>query len=67
MRGSGDTERADDRAFGGSMGGRAGPGAARPEFTPEREAALKRTLARMEKGLPLGMTRQLTRDEMHER
>jgi prevent-host-death family protein len=38
-----------------------------PETTPERQAAIERALARLEQGLPLGMTRPLTRDEMHER
>jgi hypothetical protein len=32
----------------------------------EREAAIKRMIARMRKGLPLG-GRRFTRDEMHER
>jgi len=39
----------------------------RPEMTPERRAAIQRALERLEKGLPLGMTRPFTRDEMHER
>jgi prevent-host-death family protein len=38
-----------------------------PEMTPERKAALERAIERLRKGLPLGMTRPLTRDEMHER
>jgi prevent-host-death family protein len=38
----------------------------RPEMAPERKAAIERALARLEKGLPLGTTRPLTRDEMHE-
>jgi hypothetical protein len=36
-------------------------------MTPERKAALERAIERLRKGLPLGMTRPLTRDEMHER
>lgn len=38
-----------------------------PEMTPEKKAAVERAIAAMKKGLPLGMTRPLTRDEMHER
>jgi prevent-host-death family protein len=38
-----------------------------PAMTPERQAAIERALAVVRKGLPLGMTRPLTRDEMHER
>jgi hypothetical protein len=36
-------------------------------MTPEKKAAVERAIAAMKKGLPLGMTRPLTRDEMHER
>ena len=40
----------------------------RPELTPEREAAVERAIALMEKGLPWGSeVRPPTRDEMHER
>ena len=38
-----------------------------PEMTPERQAAIERVMAMMRKGLPLGVTRPFTRDEMHER
>jgi len=39
-----------------------------PELTQEREAAIARALALMEKGLPWGgQARPATRDEMHER
>ena len=39
-----------------------------PVPTPqERQAAVERAIARLKEGLPLGVLRPFTRDEMHER
>ena len=37
------------------------------EMTPERRSAVEKAIAMMREGLPLGVTRPFTRDEMHER
>jgi prevent-host-death family protein len=38
-----------------------------PALTPERQAAIEHAIRLMDQGLALGVTRPLTRDEMHER
>ena len=38
-----------------------------PELTPEREAAIEHAIRLLDQGLPLGVTRPFTRDELHER
>lgn len=38
-----------------------------PALTPERRAAVERAIELMRQGLPLGVERPFTRDEMHER
>ena len=38
-----------------------------PRLTSERQAAVEHAIELMERGLPLGVERPFTRDEMHER
>jgi len=60
-----DTDQASSRV---SDEVQAGPRpSAEQELTPEKKAAIELAIARMREGLPLGMTRPFTRDEMHER
>lgn len=39
----------------------------RKPMTPERAAAIKRMVALMEEGFPMGIAGKVTRDDMHER
>ena len=39
----------------------------KPKYDTRKAGRIERALERLEKGLPLGMTRPFTRDEMHER